>query len=89
MSHLPRFTTGFTPLVLARLHTLLPPAVLDRLRVPLQQLSLGWEESLHVEELQTLATLCPEVVELKAWVKILLREIERLLNEKYAFFCGF
>ena len=72
--------------MLARLHTLLPPAVLDRLRVPLQQLSLGWEESLHVEELQTLATLCPEVVELKAWVKILLREIERLLNEKYAFF---
>ena len=29
------------------------------------QLSLGWEESLTLEELSALASLCPEVVELK------------------------
>ena len=65
LRHLTKFTTGFTPLVLARLHTLLPAASLDRLRIPLTQLTLGWEESLHVEELTTIARLCPEVVELK------------------------
>ena len=42
-----------------------PAASLDKLRIPLSQLSLGWEESLHVEELTTIARLCPEVVELK------------------------
>ena len=39
--------------------------MLDKLRIPLHQLSLGWEESLQVEELQALARLCPDVVELK------------------------
>ena len=38
---------------------------MKNIRIPLQQLSLGWEESLLVEELQALANLCPDVVELK------------------------
>ena len=48
-----------------RLQSVLPASTLKNIRIPLQQLSLGWEESLLVEELQALANLCPDVVELK------------------------
>lgn len=66
--HLPgliRFTCGFTSLVLGRLCAVLPPAMLDRLTSPLHQLSLGWEEALQLEELDTIARLCPNLQELK------------------------
>ena len=65
LKHLTKFTCGFTPLVIARLQSLLPSSTLDTLRIPVQQLGLGWEESLLLEELQALAKLCPDVVELK------------------------
>ena len=48
-----------------RLKTVLPPEIYENLRIPLQQLSLGWEESLELEELKAIAKLCPDLVELK------------------------
>jgi len=65
LTGLTKFTCGFTSLVLGRLRSVLPPSLLDRLRTPLQQLSLGWEEALQLEELETIARLCPDLVELK------------------------
>lgn len=65
LQKLTKFTCGFTPLVIARLKSVLPPAQLERLILPLQQLSLGWEEALEVEELQAIAALCPYLFELK------------------------
>ena len=62
---LTKFTCGFTPLVIARLKSVLPSNTYQHLRIPLQQLSLGWEESLEVEELKAIAKLCPDLVELK------------------------
>jgi len=65
LKNINKFTCGFTPLVISRLQSVLPASTLKNIRIPLQQLSLGWEESLLVEELQALANLCPDVVELK------------------------
>ena len=66
--HLPCLTNlncGFTPLVAARLRSVLSPAQFAGLRLNLQQLSLGWEESLEIEELEALAHLSPGLRELK------------------------
>jgi len=52
LTGLTKFTCGFTSLVLGRLRSVLPPSHLDRLRTPLQQLSLGWEEALQLEALE-------------------------------------
>ena len=62
---LTKFTCGFTPLVIARLKKLLPPSQFEKLVLPLEQLQLGWEEALEVEELQAIASLCPRLTELK------------------------
>ena len=72
LMHLPRLahlTTGSTPLVVARLPALLHHDTLARLRLPLQQLSLGWEEALEAEELRAIARLCPDLQELKVKLK--------------------
>ena len=65
LSHLTSLTCGFTPLVVARLRAVLCPALFDRLNLGLHQLSLGWEESLEIEELEALAHLAPGLRELK------------------------
>ena len=45
---LTKLTCGFTPLVVARLRSVLSDTQLAGLRIPLHQLTLGWEESLQV-----------------------------------------
>lgn len=65
LKNITKFTCGFTPLVIARLRSVLPPDIYENLQIPLQQLSLGWEESLEVEELKAIAKLCPDLAELK------------------------
>ena len=66
--HLPdlhQFNVGFTPLVVARLSGLLSAQQLADTRLGLTELFLGWEEQLDVAELDAMASLCPEVRQLK------------------------
>ena len=65
LKQLTSLTCGFTPLVVARLRSVLCPALFSGLRLGLHQLSLGWEESLEIEELEALAHLAPGILELK------------------------
>jgi len=61
-----KFSCGvFTPLVIARLYSILPPEQFDSLGLQIQHLTLGWEDSLQLEELHALAHLCPNLLELK------------------------
>jgi len=62
---LTKLTCGFTPLVVARLSSVLSPVQFDLVRLNLHQLSLGWEESLEIKELEALARLAPGLRELK------------------------
>jgi len=65
-TNIAKFSCGvFTPLVIARLHGVLPPEQLVALTLGIQHLTLGWEDSLQLEELQAIAHLCPNLVELK------------------------
>lgn len=65
LPHLQQFNVGFTPLVVARLSGLISPEELGRTRLGLTELTLGWEEQLEISELNAIASLCPDVVELK------------------------
>ena len=44
---------------------MVPPDIYENLQIPLQQLSLGREEPLEVEELKAIAKVCPDLAELK------------------------
>ena len=48
-----------------RLYSILPPEQFDSLGLQIQHLTLGWEDSLQLEELHALAHLCPNLLELK------------------------
>ena len=65
LKSLNKLTCGFTPLVAARLRAVVTPAQFANQRLSLHQLSLGWEESLEIEELEALAHLSPHLKELK------------------------
>jgi len=65
LKNLQQFNVGFTPLVVARLAQLLSEEERTKAVLNLTELFLGPEEQLEVSELNELATICPNILELK------------------------